>query len=151
VYIGIKFYQDNRNRQIIEQLSHLLTFYGFETACVRRDVEKWGVITLSPRELMRETFEIIRSCQLVVIELSEKGVGLGIESGYAYAHAIPVITVARHGSDISDTLCGISQAVHFYGEIVDLRGIFLHLEIKDVPDMKTALVTMPHLTQPLLP
>ena len=79
---------------------------------------------------MKETFEIIRSCQLVVIDLSEKGVGLGIESGYAYARAIPVITIARDGSDISDTLRGISQEVYLYKNMVDLREFFQHVEIK---------------------
>ena len=73
---------------------------------------------------------MIRSCQLVVIELSEKGVGLGIESGYAYAHAIPVITIARYGSDISDILYGISSAVQLYGNIVNLREFFQHLETR---------------------
>ncbi|EXJ67462.1 uncharacterized protein A1O5_09475 [Cladophialophora psammophila CBS 110553] len=130
-YIGIKFHPDDRNRHDIEQLSDLLTSCGFETICVRRDIEKWGVISLSPGELMRETFEIIRSCQLVVIELSEKGVGLGIESGYAFAHAIPVITIARDGSDISDTLRGISQAVYLYEKMADLREPFQHLEIRE--------------------
>ncbi|KIW97527.1 uncharacterized protein Z519_01111 [Cladophialophora bantiana CBS 173.52] len=129
-YIGIKFHPDDRNRHVIEQLSDLLTSCGFETICVRRDIEKWGVISLSPRELMRETFVIIRSCQLVVIELSEKGVGLGIESGYAFAHAIPVITIARDGSDISDTLRGISEAVYVYENMADLRESFQHLEIR---------------------
>jgi nucleoside 2-deoxyribosyltransferase len=128
-YIGIKFHPDNRNREHIEQLSDALTSCGFETVCVRRDVEEWGAVTLSPRELMKATFETIRSCQLVVIELTEKGVGLGIESGYAYAHAIPVITVARDGSDISDTLRGISQAVHLYGSVADLRELFMNLKM----------------------
>ncbi|OQV10367.1 hypothetical protein CLAIMM_14380 [Cladophialophora immunda] len=93
---------------------------------------------------------MIRPCQLVVIELSEKGVDLGIESGYAYTHAIPVITIARQGSGISNTLRGISQAVHLYEEAVHLREFFQYLEITEVPDIKTALATMPHLTQPLL-
>ena len=130
-YIGIKFHPDDKNRETIEQLSEALTSCGFETACVRRDVEEWGAVTLSPQELMRKTFEIIRSCQLVVIELTEKGVGLGIESGYAYAHAIPVITIARDGSDISDTLRGISQEVYLYRTTGDLSSFFQLLEIKN--------------------
>ena len=129
-YLGIKFHLDDQNRENIEQLSDALTSCCFETVCVRRDVEEWGAISLPPQELMKETFEIIRSCQLVVIDLSEKGVGLGIESGYAYARPIPVITIARDGSDISDTLRGISQEVYLYKNMVDLREFFQHVEIK---------------------
>ena len=139
VYLGIKFYPDDKNRETIEQLSDALTSCGFEVVCVRRDVEEWGAITHAPQELMRQTFEIIRSSQLIVIELTEKGVGLGIESGYAYAHAIPVITIARDGSDVSDTLRGISQTVYFYKSVVDLREFFMRLNIKDAAEMSAAM------------
>src|ERR1700733_4178462 len=83
-YIGIKFHPDDRNRETIELVSDALSSCGFETVCVRRDLEEWGAVTLSPQELMTETFEIIRACHLTVIDLTEKGVGLGIEAGYAY-------------------------------------------------------------------
>jgi len=49
---------------------------------------------------MIKTFEVMCSCHLTVIDLKEKGVGLAIETGYAYAQRIPVITIAREGSDI---------------------------------------------------
>ena len=74
-YLGIKFHPDNRNRDTIETVSQALESCGFETVCIRRDVEKWGAVHLSPHELMTRTFEVIRSCHLVVIDLTEKGVG----------------------------------------------------------------------------
>ena len=78
-YLGIKFHPDNRHRETIEIFSQALEACGFETVCIRRDVEQWGVVHLSPHELMTRTFEVIRSCHLVVIDLTEKGVGLGNE------------------------------------------------------------------------
>jgi hypothetical protein len=60
---------------------------------------------------------------MIVIELSEKGVGLGIEAGYAFAKGIPIITIARTGSDISETLRGISQDIFFYESYTQL-GVF---------------------------
>jgi hypothetical protein len=54
---------------------------------------------------------------------------LGIEAGYAYAQMIPVITIAREGSDISDTLRGISQGVYFYRVPADLRECFMRLRL----------------------
>jgi hypothetical protein len=39
-------------------------FTSHSTQIRRRDVEEWGAITHSPQELMGQTFEIIRSCQL---------------------------------------------------------------------------------------
>ena len=133
-YIGIKFHSDDRNRESIEVLSEALASCGYETVCVRPDVEEWGAVTLAPRELMAKTFEIIRACQLVVIDLSEKGVGLGIEAGYAYAQGVPVFTVAREGTDVSDTLRGISRDVFLYRSAADLRGFFAQLVIEDATE-----------------
>lgn len=73
---------------------------------------------------MQKTFEVIQSCNLVVVDLTEKGVGLGIEAGYAHATGIPVVTIARSGSDISQTLAGISRDMWFYEKIEELRPRF---------------------------
>lgn len=45
---------------------------------------------------------------------------MGIEAGYAYAKGIPIITIAKSGSDISETLEGISDEIIFYNSIEDL-------------------------------
>ncbi len=65
-------------------------------------------------------FEVIDSSQVVVIDLTEKGVGIGIEAGYTDAKEIPIITIAEYGSDISATLRGISQRVILYKNFDDL-------------------------------
>ena len=72
---------------------------------------------------MEITFKEIDSCELVIIELTEKGVGLGIEAGYAFAKNIPIITIAKSGSDVSETLVGISKTVIFYDNIGDIETI----------------------------
>jgi nucleoside 2-deoxyribosyltransferase len=63
---------------------------------------------------MKISFDEIDICDLIIVELSEKGVGVGIEAGYAYARQIPIITLARQGSDISATLHGISSTIYAY-------------------------------------
>ena len=73
---------------------------------------------------MRQTFEAIEASDVVVIELTEKGVGVGIEAGYAAAMSIPVVTIARAGADVSETLRGISQNVVLYEEYDELTGCF---------------------------
>lgn len=61
------------------------------------------------------------SNKMVVIDLTEKGVGLGIEAGYAYAKGIPIITMAKKDSDISETLEGISEKIFFYDDIENIE------------------------------
>ena len=124
VYISIKYREDNGNRDCIEKISSALERNGFETVCIARDIEKWGQIELSPQELMQRTFTEIDSSHLIVVDLTEKGVGVGIEAGYAYAKETPIAVVAKRGSDISATLQGISQKLFLYDEFDDLIDFF---------------------------
>lgn len=123
-YLGIKFHEDNSNRLLIESISAALESCGYECICVTRDVEQWGAKHFSPEVLMARTFEIIDSCDIAIIELSEKGVGLGIEAGYAFAQNKPLYTIAQTGSDISTTIDGISTEVFLYQGMDDLIHFF---------------------------
>ncbi len=120
LYLGIKFYEDSRNRELIEKITAVFHKRGHTTICITRDLEKWGATQFTPQTLMQKTFAIIETSAVAIIELSEKGVGLGIEAGYAFAKGIPIITIARTGSDISETLRGISKTVFFYESVDDL-------------------------------
>lgn len=119
-YLGIKFHADNRNRDKIEAISRTLTQAGLTTTCIVRDVESWGKHKFTPQELMARTFGVIEASDLAIIDLSEKGVGLGIEAGFAFARGIPLVTIAQANSDISTTLRGISQHVFLYTEFDEL-------------------------------
>jgi hypothetical protein len=120
-FISIKHYPDNRNRERIEAISAALEQYGWQTMCIVRDVEEWGRLRFTPQELMQRTFDAIDASRIVVIDLTEKGVGVGIEVGYARARGLPIITVAQTGSDISPALQSISRRVMFYDEPGALR------------------------------
>jgi hypothetical protein len=120
-YLGIKFHLDQRNRAVIERVSAALSEQGMRTECVARDLELWGERSLAPPELMDRTFAVIRQSAVAVIELSEKGVGPGIEAGYAFAQLIPVVVLHAIGSDVSDTLRGIATAVFAYEDDRSLR------------------------------
>lgn len=128
-YIAIKYHEDGRNRHTIQKISSAFEKTGFETVCIFRDIEEWGQVHLDPVELMKRTFECIDSSDIVVIDLTEKGVGLGIEAGYAFANKIPVITIAHDGADISTTLEGISQKIYIYTDLDDLTEFFSDLRI----------------------
>lgn len=72
---------------------------------------------------MKITFMKIDACDLVIIDLTEKGVGLGIEAGYAFAKGIPIITIAKCGSEVSETIAGISKKVIFYNDLEDIENL----------------------------
>jgi nucleoside 2-deoxyribosyltransferase len=127
-YIAIKYHTDHGNRERIEGISAALERQGFETVCITRDLEKWGEVRSNPGTLMQQTFSEIDTSDVVVVDLTEKGVGVGIEAGYAFAKHIPVVTIARTGSDISETLRGISQEVLLYDQYDDLVHLFAEIE-----------------------
>ena len=113
-FLSIKYHADHANRARIEMIAAVLQARGIKSVCIARDVEQWGQLKFDARELMRRTFAAIDACDLVVVDLTEKGVGVGIEAGYAHAKNIPIVTIAETGADISETLRGIARAVFLY-------------------------------------
>lgn len=113
-YLAIKFKEDGSNKELIERLSKRLEQAGIETVVFFRDYENWGERKFEPKELMRLVHEATNVCDAVLIEFSEKGVGLGIEAGYARAKGKPIHVIAKTGSEISDTLRGIATSITFY-------------------------------------
>lgn len=121
-YLAIKFKEDFSNKKTIDDISDTLKKSGIETVVMARDFEKWGEAKFTPQELMEKTFHEIDSSDILVIEFSEKGVGLGIEAGYAYAKQKPIFVIAKEGCDISSTLEGITKEIIFYNKPEDLLG-----------------------------
>jgi nucleoside 2-deoxyribosyltransferase len=124
VYISLQFHADQRNRPWIEEISTMLTEMGHETFCPARDIQDWGGVRPSPAEFMQRVFTEIAASDVLLIDLTEKGVGIGIEAGFAHTRKIPIFTVAQSGCDISRTLQGISDKIYWYASPVDLRRFF---------------------------
>jgi len=123
LYLAIKYHADQRNRQAIERITEVLTAQGHDLFCIARDLEQWGALSFPADKLMLYTFQIIAASDVVLVDLTEKGVGLGIEAGYAHSIGIPVVTIAQTGADVSETLRGISTAVFSYTDYTDLAKL----------------------------
>lgn len=128
-YLGIKYYPDMHNRALIETLSQIIEQTGWQITITVRDLELWGKKALSPQQLMQLSFDSIQRSNVLFLEVSEKGVGLGIEAGYAYALHIPIILLARIGTEISTTLSGIASQILFYEQFEDLLPQLIALKI----------------------
>jgi 8-oxo-dGTP pyrophosphatase MutT (NUDIX family) len=121
-YLAIKFKEDHSNRQLVEDISDTLKELNVETYVMARDFEKWGEArSVEPDVLMAYTFKVIDESDFIVIEFSEKGVGLGIEVGYAFAKRKPVVIVAKEGSDVSSTLQGVAKSIIFYRDVSEIN------------------------------
>lgn len=118
-FLAVK-YHGARDRTIVERLTQTLESVGLSVVCFVRDFENYGENKFPASEMMCLAFSLIDKSDIVIVELSEKGVGLGIEAGYAYAKGKQVITIAKKGSDISETLRGISKHVILYNSDKEL-------------------------------
>jgi nucleoside 2-deoxyribosyltransferase len=123
IYLAIKYHADQRNRQVIEHIAETLTAQGHDLFCIARDLAQWGAVSFPADKLMQYTFRIIDSADVVLVDLTEKGVGLGIEAGYAHANGIPVVTIVQTGTHISETLRGISTTVFCYADYGELANL----------------------------
>ncbi len=124
VYLAIKFHKDFSNRKLIEGISAAIEKAGYQVTVFVRDFEKWGEVKFTPRQMMALAFESTRKADLLVIEFSEKGVGLGIEAGYASAIGKPIVIIAKRGSDISSTIQGVTERITLYDKPDDLTKSF---------------------------
>ena len=116
VYLAIKFHADHRNRDLVDRISAVFEKHGLATVCVARDFEQWGQVSFDAHDLMQRALEAIHRSAAVVVEFTEKGVGLGIEAGYAAALDIPVFVLLRPEAEVSNTLDGISTDVFRYAD-----------------------------------
>lgn len=72
------------------------------------------------KKLMEEALSKIDSSDILMVELSNMSVGVGIEAGYAKAKGIPIIYLHKNGTDIKQVMNGISEKVITYTEAEDL-------------------------------
>lgn len=121
IYLAIKFHASNKNRPLIEEISKHLEQQGHTVVCAVRDFEQWGGRSFDARELLMKTFDAIDNSDLVLIESTEKGMGVGIEAGYAFARGKPVITIAQADSDISINLQSLSSRVIRYSRVSEIN------------------------------
>ena len=115
------------NRSLIEALTAVLRQAGFQALVIVRDIEDWGEKSFSPQELMTHSKQAILKSEVVFVEASQKGVGVGIEAGMAYALVIPVVVLAKTGTKVSPGLLGIAQEVLYYSQVSDLLPGILNL------------------------
>ena len=129
IYLAIKYHSDYQNRILIEQITKSCLDAGFATVCIARDVELYGKNSYSADELMQLSFEKIKEAAYLLIDLSEKGVGIGIEAGYAYAIGIPIITILPFNAHLSNTLAGISTIEYRYHKPEDILELLRSLPL----------------------
>ena len=126
-FMSLKFHDGEEDKKKVEELTLALRNAGIENTVMVRDVEKYGKAVLPEgKKLMIDyAFPAMKNSDMIIIEFSEKGVGLGIGAGYCYANNIPIYVIAKTGSDISLTMANLAKKVFFYDSYEDITRQFL--------------------------
>jgi 2'-deoxynucleoside 5'-phosphate N-hydrolase len=100
---------------------------AIKTALTKKDIDPFVFVDhyrfdlTQERLMMKRAMEDIDACDLLIAETSDKGIGIGIEVGYAKAKGKPVIYVRNQSADHSTTVSGISDYQILYADAADLQ------------------------------
>jgi nucleoside 2-deoxyribosyltransferase len=73
------------------------------------------------KEMMQQAMLSIDSCDLLIAETTDKGIGIGVEVGYAKAKGKRVIYIRNKNGEHSTTASGISDFQIIYDDLFDLK------------------------------
>lgn len=73
------------------------------------------------QEMMQQAFADIDRCGLLIAEVSEKAIGIGVEVGYAKAKGKPVIYLRNSNAEHSTTAAGASDYQVVYKDLNELQ------------------------------
>ena len=113
-FFAIKYYEDMRNRNLIEKICSVFENKSIDIFAFARNVQNYGPCNFSGKEVMDIAFEKIKSSDIFIIDASEMSIGIGVEAGVAYSNNIPIYLIARKGVYVSESIKGISEKQFFY-------------------------------------
>lgn len=123
-YLGVSWSKRESLSAEIEQIEACLHELGMELFVF---VDRYTFDKEQSTEMMQTAFREIDTCDFLLVELSKKAIGVGVEVGYAYAQGKPIVYLMREGSEFSTTVGGSSNAVISYSDPIDL-----HLQLKQL-------------------
>ena len=84
-------------------------------------VDNYKFDILQEKQMMSQAMKDIENCDILIAETSEKGIGIGIEVGYAKAKGKIVIYLRQKNAEHSTTVSGISDFQIVYSNSEDLK------------------------------
>ena len=95
----------------IEQLKKCLAKHEVDLLVF---VDRYNFKAGEEKELMTTTFKEIDRSEFLIVELTKKAIGVGVEVGYAFAKRKPIIYIKRKEAKHSTTVDGCSDFIIEY-------------------------------------
>lgn len=121
-FLSLKYHDGDADKKKIDDITVALKKAGIENYVMARDCEKYGQSSIPEGlNLMPDfAFPKMAESDMLIVEFTEKGVGLGMGAGFAYSKDIPIYVIAKTGSDISSTMQSVAREIIFYDKPDDL-------------------------------
>lgn len=117
-YISVSFARRHFLEKELNAIADTLKYFGI-TPFVFMDHYKFD--PADEKQMMLRAISDLNNCDLLIAETSHKGIGIGIEAGYAKAKGKPVIYVRQRNAAHSTTVSGISDYQIVYSDVNDLQ------------------------------
>ena len=117
-YISISFSKKNELEKEVQAIKNALGKFGISGFVF---VDEYQFSAKQEKKMMQKAMEDVEKSAILIAEVSEKGIGIGIEVGYAKAKNIPVIYVRNSSSEHSTTVSGIADFKIIYENVIDLE------------------------------
>ncbi|UYW02267.1 nucleoside 2-deoxyribosyltransferase [Flavobacterium agricola] len=117
-YLALSFSNRTKLTTEIETISavllaHKITPWFF--------VDKYQFSNTQEKEMMQQALHDIDACDFLLAETSYKGIGIGLEAGYAKAKNKPIVYLRNKNTSHSTTVAGISDYQIIYTDAADLK------------------------------
>ena len=117
-YISISF---NRRKFFDDELTAITSVLNEFKIVPFVFVDNYEFQSTQERQMMQQAMSDIDNCDILIAETSDKGIGIGIEVGYAKAKGKPVVYVRQKMAEHSTTVSGISDFQIVYSDGNDLQ------------------------------
>ncbi|HTY81377.1 MAG TPA: nucleoside 2-deoxyribosyltransferase [Dehalococcoidales bacterium] len=120
VFLSIKFNSEEDNRKQIEEIISGIESSGAEVFCFCRDRELWGETMYRAEELMELTLAEIDKSDVLVADVTDWPISVGVEAGYAFAKGKPIICVCQRQKRLATSVTGLTPHVIRYTDAKSL-------------------------------
>lgn len=117
-YISVSFDKRSSLSQVITVINNCLERFKITPLVF---VDKYKFTPEQEKYMMATALEEIDHCDFLIAETSVKGIGIGVEAGYAKAKNKPLIYLRHQQASHSTTVAGISDYQVIYAGITDLE------------------------------
>ena len=117
-YISISYHKRNALEKEVQMIKETLNECGITPFVF---VDTYQFSAQQERPMMQQAMKDLDRCDLLIAETSDKGIGIGIEAGYAKAQRKPVLYLRHKDAEHSTTLSGLSDFGVVYENGTDLK------------------------------